>query len=187
MDLQTAAIRRGERGLLDKRAGHWSVLGNTAQRRLDEDGKVLEHYETRRGHMAVTWVLQEAPTGEGDVSIEYTIGTLTARSQSKKGWVFADKEGKDRLRLGAAVAVDANGTRWPLTTVAEANTARIALPEDVLAKAAFPLAIDPVIGAVRELPTDIVSVKLRPYLDSKRASMKYHRTRAFEMELKKTH
>ncbi len=154
VSLGTAAIRQRGDALASKDAGGWSVLGNTAQRRLDDDGAVLEHYESRRDHMAVTWVLQHAPAGDGDLSIDYQIGDLVASKQTAKGWLFADKEGQNRLRLGPAVAVDAHGKRWKLQTTAQENMAQITLPETVLASAAFPLAVDPEIGVEVDLPND---------------------------------
>ncbi len=154
VSLGTAGIHQGDDALASKDAGGWSVLGNTAQRCLDDDGAVLEHYESRRDHLAVTWVLQHAPAGNGDLSIDYQIGDLVARKQTAKGWLFADKEGQNRLRLGPAVAVDAHGKRWKLQTTAQENMAQITLPETVLASAAFPLAVDPEIEVEVGLPND---------------------------------
>jgi hypothetical protein len=145
--VRTVSIRQGAASLYerDARPSDWSLLGNTAQAWLNPQAGLIEHYETTRRGAEISWVLGREPLGKGPGEIVFEVSGLEYAGQSANGHHFADVEGIPRVRIGNAVARDALGARWDAPVSADGNLLRVTLPESILARASFPLVIDPLI------------------------------------------
>jgi hypothetical protein len=124
----------------------WSLLGNTAQRLLNEPLGLVEHYEARGNGVEVTWVLNQRPPGAGTLTVEAELTGLTFAARTKDGLHFADASGTARVRVGNVKAVDAAGRQWNLAMDVDGARLRVAVPGDILSAASFPLAIDPYVS-----------------------------------------
>lgn len=146
---RTTEIRRGTEVLATSgsAATPLSIVGNTAQRALDEQAGVLEHYEAGEEGVEVTWIIQAPPAGQGALEIEALLEGLNYSGQSAKGALFADATGTPRIFVGHVEFVDAAGSRGNLPLSVEGSRLRVEVPETILAATQFPLAIDPTIGA----------------------------------------
>ena len=151
--VKTLAISRGNRGIdaADER-GEWVVLGNTIQRSLSHDKRVIEHYEARADGVSVTWVLPQPLPGSGSLTVEARVDGLAYAGSTQNGFHFADDAGVARMRVGNATAVDSTGRKWELAMQSSGNSLRVDVPETILADATYPLAIDPTVSA--EFGTD---------------------------------
>ena len=126
-----------------------AVVGNTAQGLLSPAWGVVEHFETGTEGVAVSWIFSQPLPGTGAVEVTVALDGLTRAGTDGESWHFADSGGQARVRFGAAVAVDAAGTRWDLEvlpTTDENSRLVVALSEEILAEAVFPLAIDPILS-----------------------------------------
>jgi len=135
----------------------WIVVGNTAQRLLDPELGLVEHVEARAAGIEVTWVLQQAPAGEGDLIIDWQFKGRTAGQPVEAGWRFAGGSPRANIIVGEAVAVDATGRRLRLETSAQPHGLAIVVPPSFLASAQFPIAIDPLISAEFELSEPVTT------------------------------
>ncbi|NVB85250.1 MAG: hypothetical protein HOV81_43195 [Kofleriaceae bacterium] len=121
--VHTTRIALGDRDVYRGTAsGTWSLLGNTAQT-LRAPG-IVEHHEAERDGIEVAWVLRER--GAGDLTIEIAL------------------EGD--VHVGQAELVDSRGQRWPIETETTSAGARWRVDAAILDHAAFPVALDPLIG-----------------------------------------
>ena len=150
--VRTTSMRRGQGApvVFQTESLSWVVRGNTAQALLDSDSGVVEHVEAGTSGVELTWVLPRPLDGDGDLALDAIIEGLGSMRQTDSGLHFFDAEGRARVAIGKATAVDRAGRRWPLATeAADANTglARVIVPASVLSEATYPLAIDPLIGA----------------------------------------
>ncbi len=137
--LATARVAIGDRSL--EPSGGWSILGNTAQRRW---GEIVEHHAVTADGVEIAWVLREPVAGP--LTVELAADGLAYAGRTPGGDHFADAAGVARVRIGAAALVDARGRRWPIEPAYDAGALRWRVPAEVLAAAAFPVALDPMIG-----------------------------------------
>lgn len=127
----------------------WSVVGNTAQALLNEPCGIVEHFETRREGVAVTWVFECALPGAGPLWIDADLAGMIHAGETVAGHQFADPTGSARLRFGKVTAVDSAGHRWDIPVradLADGGTVRVEVPADVVEQASYPLAIDPLLS-----------------------------------------
>lgn len=144
--LRTASVHRGGTRLDDRGGVPWSITGNTAQARLRADGALVAHHEARGGGVEIAWVLDRAPEGDGPVTIELALSGLRWERHSAGGHHFVDASGAPFVRVSDAIAIDAAGARWPLTSTPAGTGLRIEVPDAVIDAAVYPLAIDPVVS-----------------------------------------
>jgi hypothetical protein len=128
------------------------VIGNAAQALLNAEMGVVEHCEARGDGVEIAWVLDQVPPGSGPLFVEAELEGLSFVNASTNGLHFAHANGTPVARIGKAELVDARGRRWPLALQAEGSRFRVEVPETVLAEAAYPVAIDPLISP--EFPLD---------------------------------
>jgi hypothetical protein len=128
-------------------AAEWQVLGNTTQALLDPASGLVEHYEARRVGVEVTWVVPRPPGGNGNLMIEAELTGLWSTRQTLSGVHLVDASGVARVKIGQAEAVDASGRRWTVSVRAAGEVVSVEVPGSVLARASYPLAIDPLISA----------------------------------------
>jgi len=148
LQFRTLLVRQGDQVLYEpgQRASDWSLLGNTAQAMLNEQIGLIEHYEARDEGVDVTWVVSRPPEGAGPLRIEAELAGLTYAGQSGKGAHFADAQGNARVRVGKVTAVDANHRRTRLPVEVQESRMVIDVPAFLLARASYPLAIDPTVS-----------------------------------------
>lgn len=113
------------------------AIGNTVQR-LRADG-ILEHVALGSSSLDVTWLISHRLS-----------------SVPQLGWDFDNYEGKQlgdnclfsspgrpRIRVSSVKAVDSAGRVWPGKVVANNSGFLVQIPDEALALATYPLAIDP--------------------------------------------
>jgi hypothetical protein len=125
----------------------WFVAGNTAQTLLDAASGLVEHCEAGPAGVEVTWVMSRPPPGQGGMVIEAEMTGIRFSRQSSSGLHFVDGNGIERVKVGLAKAVDRKGRTWPVSMEGRGALLRAMVPDEALAQAEFPLAIDPLISA----------------------------------------
>lgn len=144
---RTVSVRAGEREL--------HVAPRLPTPRIDgfrcayDLGAVVEQYEVRDDGVEQSFVVSERPAA-GDLVItgEVTTPLMAKESPAQHGsLVFTLADGRPVVGYGAAFAIDANGTRTPVTTARKGNRIELRVAADVVARAAFPLLVDPLIGS----------------------------------------
>ena len=145
----TRSIRReiGEGSVEESACPSWFVSGNTAQALLDTGSGLVEHCEAGPAGVEVTWVVSRPPPGKGGMVIEAEMTGIRFSRQSPSGLHFVDGSGIERVKVSLAQAVDRNGRTWPVPMEGRGTLLRAVVPEEALAQAEFPLAIDPLISA----------------------------------------
>jgi hypothetical protein len=145
----TRSIRReiGEGSVEPPACPAWFVAGNTAQALLDAASGLVEHCEAGPAGVEVTWVVSRPPPGKGSMVIEAEMTGIRFSRQSPSGLHFVDGSGIERVKVGLAKAVDRNGRTWPVPMEGRGALLRAVVPDETLAQAEFPLAIDPLISA----------------------------------------
>ena len=112
-------------------------------------GRIVERYHVRAEGVEQTFVLNERPAA-GDLVIRGEIATAMAtarRGAAHEPLVFADDDGRELLVYGRATAIDANGHTRAMTTAYDDGVITLRLDGDWIASAAFPLVVDPLLGA----------------------------------------
>lgn len=123
----------------------WSVLGNTAQAKLPRNSAIVQHLEARASGTLVTWIIPERPRDGLEIKIE--IAGMNYAGSSGHGHHFADSSGVARMRFGNVTAVDSAGSMWRVDVERSSDRLAINVPQQVLRRAEYPLAIDPEISA----------------------------------------
>jgi hypothetical protein len=119
------------------------VAGNTVQRLLNRDG-VIEHFETTEQGLAVSWIMPHKPAS-GDLTVDFEVAGMKYMDRTDQGHHFADASGTARVCVGKATLVDSSNTKWDLATHFADGALRITVGADLLARAQYPIAIDPVV------------------------------------------
>jgi hypothetical protein len=145
----TRSIRReiGEGSEAQPVCPAWFVAGNTAQALLNAASGLVEHCEAGPAGVEVTWVMNRPPPGQGGMVIEAEMTGIRFSRQSPSGLHFVDGSGIERVKVGLAKAVDRKGRTWPVSIECRGTLLRAVVPDEALAQAEFPLAIDPLISA----------------------------------------
>jgi hypothetical protein len=145
----------------------WSVMGNTAQTRLPESVGIIQHIEARAKGAYLTWVLPTRPAAsKGNAAIELTVHMdgMSHAASTEKGEHFVDQNGIARMRFGKVTAVDSAGFKWNLHIDAVHEGLNIKIPAQILARASYPLAIDPEISPEQGIDIqEYVSTRLGSY------------------------
>ena len=144
---RTTSVRVGANELLANRAA--PALSHSDYRVEYSLGPVVEAYDVRTEGLEQTFVLAHRPASQGDLRItgEITTGLWTEPVAEMHGdLVFYDGNGTPLVRYGRALAVDADGDTFAMTTTCTGNTITLALPAAALAQADFPLVVDPLLA-----------------------------------------
>jgi cysteine-rich repeat protein len=135
---------------------NWSIVGNTAQAELAAG--LVEHYETRRVGIEVSWVVRKHPDIVDDLVVDLAVEGLAFTAATSDGAVhYADRDGTARMRIGDAVLADAGGRRWPVAIENVDDGVRFRVAADVLAQAEYPIALDPIVSSEFGLDTPVIS------------------------------
>ena len=143
----TVAIRQDGQPLYlaEQTSPAGTVVGNTVQSLLGSAIGLIEHYEASANGVHVTWVLSQKPPIHKPLTVETELTGLTFAGRSTTGLHFADASGVARVGVSDVTAIDSLGKSWPLQLQANGALLSVTVPENILAQAAFPLAIDPTI------------------------------------------
>jgi len=109
-------------------------------------GGLIEQYLARQGGIEQQFVIPRRLTSGGaDLVIAGTVRSAGAFAKTDDGWQWRTAEGA--VRLGDVRAYDATGRDLPATMQVRATETRIVVDGEGLARAAYPVTIDPEIGA----------------------------------------
>jgi hypothetical protein len=141
---RTTSVRVGAQEL-------WAVAASAAMTRSDyrveyRSGNVVEAYDVLPEGLEQTFVLAHRPAAAGDLRVTGVLATaLTADAvEAHHGDVLLrDAAGVALVRYGKAIAIDADGDRFAMTTTSFGNTITLQLPAASVAAADFPLVVDP--------------------------------------------
>lgn len=143
---RTTSIRVGEVELLDRAASAPSLGDYRVEYQL---GRVVEAYDVRAEGLEQTFVLAQRPEGSGDLRITGAVTTgLWADPVAERDGdlLFHDDAGTPIVRYGRALAVDADGDTFAMTTTYSGGNITLRLPAAALAEADFPLVVDPLLA-----------------------------------------
>lgn len=148
----TTSVRVGSRELLGE--GVAPVMSHGDYRVEYALGPVVEAYDVRADGLEQTFVLAQRPLGGGDLCITGQVQTSlwTAPVAELHGdLLFHDEAGTPLVRYGRALAIDADGDMFAMTTTCQGDTITLRLPAAALEQADFPLVVDPLMGAVQSM------------------------------------
>ncbi len=120
-------------------SGETIAIGNVVQRVLNEDGSALEHLEVHAGGLEVTWLFRR-PLGD-NANLEIRVPFSGLLQRATKG-----ASSGSGFFVGQAALVDADASRVLLPTEIHGGELVVRAPADILARARFPIAIDPLIS-----------------------------------------
>jgi hypothetical protein len=109
-------------------------------------GGLVEQYQARKNAIEQQFLIpQRLPLGGADLVIAGVVESAGAFETTATGWLWqAEQAG---VRLGNVRVYDAQGATLPATMAVTANSTRIVVDGSALAQAAYPVTIDPEIGA----------------------------------------
>lgn len=147
---RTETIVVGGQALLA--AGAEPVHAHTAWRYEYRWANVTEAYDVRDDGVEQTFVIHARPAPMGDLvvcgrvetALRAAVGIASAHAELS----FADPRGTPLVRYGAAFAVDALGRREPLPTIYDGERITLTVPQAWLARATFPVTVDPLTSPV---------------------------------------
>jgi hypothetical protein len=123
LDAHASALRDGRRIVYDR-------------------GGVVEQYELAPGSMEQEFAFASLPAA-GDLVLEIAVETELAASETEAAIRWSNDLG--RVDYGRAFLVDARGRRMPIESRMQDDSIEIRVSAELLAGAAFPIRIDPVI------------------------------------------
>jgi hypothetical protein len=144
---RTTSVRVGEVELLTP--GRVPTLRHDDYQVRYDHGRVIETYDVLVEGLEQRFVLAERPRAAGALRIQ---GALTTAlwspvvESAHQGLVFHDAEGRSILGYGKATAIDADGDRFAMTTSQADGVITLTLAADDLARADFPLVVDPLLA-----------------------------------------
>ena len=174
------------------RAGSVELLPNAAQpkpihgdRRCEYHlGPVTERYELELRGLEQSFVVNHRPPA-GDLVIRGRVTTplaLAPQAARHGDLVLRLADGRAVVDYGAAFAIDATGRRTAVATACDGDGITLTVPAEVVAQAAFPLVVDPLLGNVlleSGAPVEDVDVlheTITPVADAARLWLGYSRT-----------
>jgi hypothetical protein len=145
---RTTSVTVGGQSLL---ANHTPRLSYTDYRAEYDLGEVIEAYDVRSEGLEQTFVINRRPANTGPLVVRGVVTTDLTAAPAKaahQALEFYDHDGRHILTYGAATAIDAAGRTQPMTTSFAEGQITLTLDAEWLAQAAFPLVVDPLVGAV---------------------------------------
>jgi len=141
--LHAVAIEAGGAPVGAGRTRAWLTTDNVAQALVDRDRQVVEHVEVGPDRVELTWVFGHPV--QGDIDLSVAVDGYTFAGGQDGVLQFADAAGDARLDVAEAVAVDAAGRRWEVPLRGTEEGFAVSVPASVVARARFPLAVDPIV------------------------------------------
>lgn len=147
---RTRSIRLGDRELLEGRQAVPDARQTVCDFHLGD--AIVERYLLSPAGVEQTFVFRSLPEGGGALVIEGEVRTPTStgfRGPEHGPIHFRASDGTHVLTYGAAFAIDAAGDRLAIATDWDDKGAiRLIVPGEWLRHAAFPVTVDPLVGAV---------------------------------------
>lgn len=112
-------------------------------------GPIVERYELRSEGIEQSFLLIERI--DGDWTIQGRVDSelrAAPRAPRHAPLEFVDPDGGGGLRYGAALAIDALGRTLPLASAWDGAQITLTVPGEWLAEAAWPVLVDPLLGAI---------------------------------------
>lgn len=124
---------------------------------------VVEAYDVLEHGLEQTFVLAKRPAVVGDLVVEGRFTTqlraLEEFSNQHRGVAFADDQGRELIRYGAATVLDAAGRRLPIGTTIQDHRITLTVPAAFLETATYPVTLDPLTTPVTlETGAEILTV-----------------------------
>jgi hypothetical protein len=154
----TASVKVGEQELLEP--GRRPAMTHGDFRVEYAHGAVTEAYDVRGEGLEQSFVFAQRPAASGDLVITGALHSglfVEPTPPAVTDLLFADANGNPILRYGKAVAVDANGDTFAVTTACADGRVTLRLAAADVARAAFPLVVDPLVAAQAEYYTGIAT------------------------------
>ncbi|MEZ6037854.1 MAG: hypothetical protein R3F29_10265 [Planctomycetota bacterium] len=158
---RTTSVRIGDRELLGERGAAVPTPRWTDYRVEYVHGAVVEAYDVRAEGLEQSFVLAQRPAAAGELCIVGAVASALWApqvSQLHGDLVFCDDTGAALVRYGRAVAIDADGDVFPMTTDWDGTAITLRLSAEALATADFPLVVDPLLSNQWLLGTTAVAV-----------------------------
>ncbi len=112
-------------------------------------GGLVEAYDVLLGGLEQTFVLSNRPAHSGDIVVRGRVTTTLQGTLLADGAIdFADADGRNLVRYGAATAIDARGDQQPMSTSYADGIVSLTVPAAWLEGATFPVVIDPLLTPV---------------------------------------
>ncbi|MEX1024607.1 MAG: hypothetical protein WD226_05970 [Planctomycetota bacterium] len=115
---------------------------------------VVERYELRPEGVYQSFLFPEPPAGVGDLVVRGRLATELEARREGDGVRFA-LPGIGGLSYGAVVGIDAEGSRFPGELHVDGDTIELRLAAGDVARATYPLLLDPLIGAAFSLQSGV--------------------------------
>lgn len=148
---RTTSVRIGEQELLG--AGGETRMSHGEYRVEYAHGAVIEAYDVRNEGLEQTFVIAQRPAANGELCITGAIGSdlfAPNTAPAVTDLVFHDEGGTPLVRYGRATAIDADGDAFAMTTACDDGVITLRLAAADVARADFPLVVDPLVGVVAE-------------------------------------
>ncbi len=107
-------------------------------------GPVVEQYVPRAASIEQQFVLEAPLPGDGDLVVEGVVSTQGRFARTQRGWSWRDERGV--VSLGDVTVFDARGVELAARMDVTRDRTRITVAAEALARAAYPVTIDPEIG-----------------------------------------
>jgi hypothetical protein len=122
------------------------LAANSARRegeRITIDrGPIVEAYDVAVDQVEQSFVIRSLP-GDGDLTLRIRVETDLVASERAEGFAFTNARGG--IHYGRAFVRDARGAPIPVPTTLGEDAIEIVVPQHVVAHAALPLVVDPII------------------------------------------
>lgn len=110
-------------------------------------GEVLsESYTAKRAGIEQCWVIHRRPSSSGKIVIEGRLFSPHRSTSSPSGLTFCDGLGRRIFHYGSVYVIDSAGSTYKCLPHLIGNKLLITLPANYVARARFPILIDPVVG-----------------------------------------
>lgn len=136
LSIEPATLARGGRVLSS------TPRGDGAMRDL---GVAVERWALLEGGAEVTWTLERAPDGDGDLEIAMAFGGMRYLRSDARGVHLESDHGAGAV-VSHAVLIDAAGARTAIETRAVGGALHVVVDEALLRGSAYPIVIDPVVS-----------------------------------------
>ncbi|MBL8900201.1 MAG: hypothetical protein JNM84_21400 [Planctomycetes bacterium] len=151
--LRLAELRSGARGIALLAAPEIAPRDERVE--LDH-GALIERWTPRSDEVEQDFVLATRPAGLGDLVVRLAVETELTLLPSETGLLWGTRDGKAQIAYGDLTVIDARGERLEQRTRFVDGKIELRVPEEFLARAAFPITLDPVIRgfSMRNGPID---------------------------------
>jgi hypothetical protein len=152
--IEVSALRRGGKALSLAPAG-WRSQRNETQRLLASG--LRERVRAREGRLEWDFVVTHPLPGSGALEVEANVDAVPTPEQERHGWRWTFADGR-RVRIGELRVEDARGTSlYTASPSVSHGQLLLSVPASVLARATYPLILDPEISPEYPLSEPVIS------------------------------